>query len=170
MKGPGRPTKESVEERRRRILLFLVVSTATNAEVVKQLSVCVDAGERAIRSDLDALKEQLEACVEDELPHALMRAIDEATSYGDLKTLVNRVMESSTRGAITKEVADTLLAGISVQRHLIKAEDEAAPREAVRALELLTPDEEALLAEHRKKLAGPPVQPGEAVPPPGGAL
>jgi divalent metal cation (Fe/Co/Zn/Cd) transporter len=170
MKGPGRPTKASVEERRKKILLYLVVSTATNDAVVKQLTAVMDTGERAIRSDLEALKEQLESCAADELPRELMQAIDGSESYADLKTLVSRVMTSAARGEISKDVSDTLLAGITAQRHLIHAEEEHEPVDAVRALELLTPEEEALLAEHRKKLAGPPVQPGEVVPPPGGAL
>jgi hypothetical protein len=57
---------------------------------------------------------------------------------------------------------------VNVQRHLLRAEREEEPMEAIHALELLTPEEETLLAEHRRKLAGPPIQPGEAVPPPGG--
>jgi hypothetical protein len=165
--GPGRPTKASVEERRRKILLFLVVSAGANSDVVKQLAGYVETGERAIRSDLDAIKEQFESCVEDELPAELLQAIDATGSYTDLKTLVSRVMAASTSEAITKDVATTLLEGITVQRHLIRAEHEEEPHDAVRALELLTPDEEALLSEHRRNRAGPPVQPGEVVPPPG---
>jgi hypothetical protein len=169
MNGPGRPTKASVEERRRTIMVFLVGSAAASQDVVTRLAERAETTERTIRADLDALKEQLDSCVRDELPQELMRAIDSTTSYKDLQSLVSRVMAASANEKITKDVASTLLEGISVQRHLIRAEHEEEPIEAIRALELLTPEEEALLADYRRKLAGPPVQPGEAVPPPGGS-
>ncbi len=168
MSGPGRPTKSDVETRRRRLLLVLVRCTANSKEAVKRTCELMGVGERAIERDLEALEIELESCTGDELPQELTQAIEVAESYKDLQTLTSRIMSAVTDGSLTEERSKALLEGINVQRHLLRAERAEQPLEALRALEILTPEEDALLAEYRRKLAGPPIQPGEAVPPPGG--
>jgi hypothetical protein len=168
MSGKGRPTKSEVDARRRRLLLYLVRSTLNSPEGLRRMVELVGVGERATRRDLEALEIELESCKEDELPQELAQAIEVADSYKDLQTLTSRIMSAVTEGSISEDRSKALLEGINVQRHLLRAERAEQPLEGLRALEILTPDEEALLAEYRKRLAGPPIQPGEAVPPPGG--
>jgi transcriptional regulator with XRE-family HTH domain len=77
--------------------------------------------------------------------------------------------------AVALEVGDPMPASLDLAAKVLKSLKDTIKREreeendkALNALEVLTPDEQAVLAEHRKKVAGPPVQPGEYVRPPEG--
>jgi hypothetical protein len=168
MSGPGRPTRDDVDKRRRRILHVLVGSAAASEDAIKRLAERMGIGEKALKSDLEALKTELATLTEDELPESLLQAIGVADTYKLLQDLTKKIMAEMTSKTLDHKIGQTLIDAINAQRHMIHAEHEERPQEAVRALELLTPQEEALLQEHRKKLAGPPIQPGEAVPPPSG--
>jgi hypothetical protein len=158
-------TKLDVDKRRRQILLHLVGSSCASGAAVERLATRFDIPERTIRNDLEALKAELTTATED-LPETLLEAIGGADSYKKLQDLTSRLMAEMAAGKLDLALGQTLIDAITAQRHMIRAELEVKPQESVRALELLTPQEEALLADYRKKLAGPPVEPGVGVPPP----
>ena len=168
MSGPGRPSTDEVERRRTRILLFLVASAAESADAIARLTKLMGLKtDTTIKNDLVALKRELETVGEDELPEPLLQAIGGADTYRALHELTQRIMVAVGDGTLEGKLGEFLLQGITVQGHMIRAEKEERPLEAVRALELLTPQELEVLAEHRRRLAGPPIAPGAAVPPPG---
>ena len=75
--------------------------------------------------------------------------------------------------ALALELGDPMPQSLDLAAKVLKSLKDTLKREkdeenskALNALEILTPDEQAVLAEHRKKTAGPPVQPGEYVRPP----
>jgi hypothetical protein len=167
MSGPGRPTEEDVERRRKRLLVLMVISAKASPEAIKRLAEKIGTTDHTVKNDLIALNAELEAVAEDELPESLLRAIGGADTFRLLQDLTQKLMVEMASGKLDRELGETLLGAITVQRHMIKANKEEQPLEAVRALELLTPQELELLDQHRRKLAGPPVAPGAAVPPPG---
>ncbi|HZV03021.1 MAG TPA: hypothetical protein VFF73_40315 [Planctomycetota bacterium] len=169
VKGPGRPTKEEVAERRHRVRTLLVVRALEDDEAIAGLGERLGVGERAIRSDLEALREELQTGNRRESPEGLIQAIEAADSFRLLKSLGKTVMREMAQGRIERELGSALVDAIREQRQvLVKARDEEAEA-SVMALEILTPQEQAILDTYRKSLVPPALKPGEFPPPPEGA-
>jgi len=162
----GRPSKDAVAERRRSIKIFLAVSARASDDAVERIAKRLQVGEKAIRSDLDALRDEFEHDPSEELCQGLEEAIAVADTIGALRRLGKKVMAEMVKGDLDRALARALVEAIKEQRQLLVRQREEQSEAAIMALELLTPEEDALLKEHRAKLAGPPLKPGEAVPPP----
>jgi transcriptional regulator with XRE-family HTH domain len=106
---------------------------------------------------------------EETVARAIARAISGgAKTHAEITVIRRRLAAALLVGDVDEargELALHALKGLEVS---IKLEREENAHSELRALELLTPDEERLLAEHRAKVAGPPVQPGQYVKPPEG--
>ena len=80
--------------------------------------------------------------------------------------LLQRVASLYAAGEIDREMAETLERVIARRVQVLRHERAEKAVASVRALEVLTAEELALLREHRTRIAGPPLQPGVSVPPP----
>jgi hypothetical protein len=96
----------------------------------------------------------------------LLGAIEAARTAKDYTAVARRVASMMAVGILDRGDADAILGALREARASRKVEREENAREAVRALEVLTPAEAELLRRHRAELAGPPMQPGEMAPPP----
>ncbi len=166
MKHTGRPSNEAVAQRRRFLKIYLASSAAASDEAVKRIAERLQVGEKAIRADLEALREEFEDGPSDELSASLEQAILAADTFGALKRLGKKLMAEMAKQTLDRSLGTALVDAIKEQRQLLVKEREEKADAAIMALEILTPEEDALLKAHRKELAGPPVKPGEAVPPP----
>jgi hypothetical protein len=157
--------QDRTDRRRRQVLVWLLGSAKANDEVVKKLAERVSVKESTIHVDLSALKDELENAASDELLTELEQAIQAADTFGALKRLTKRLMSDMLVGRIDRSLGTALVEGVKEQRHvLVRERDEKT--QAIMALEILTPEEDALLRAHREKLAPKPLKPGESVPPP----
>jgi len=100
------------------------------------------------------------------LGKTLGEAIAAARTAKALQALVRVIAGRVAAEQMHTKMADSLERLISRQARLIKDAREESAIAKVRSLEILTPNEVKLLADYRRKLAGPVVQPGEAVEPP----
>jgi len=166
VKHTGRPSNETLAQRRRFIKIYLASSAAASDEAVKRISERLGVGEKAIRADLEALREEFEDGPADELAASLEQAILAADRFGALKRLGKKLMAEMAKQTLDRSLGAALVDAIREQRQLLVKEREEKTDAAIMALEILTPEEDALLKAHRKELAGPPVKPGQAVPPP----
>lgn len=103
----------------------------------------------------------------DQKKAALGEAVARAATFRELKECERDL------AVLALELGDPMPQSLDLTAKLLKSLKDTLKREkdeenskALNALEILTPDEQAVLAEHRKKTAGPPVQPGEYVRPP----
>ena len=161
--GSGEARKE---RRRRQHLLWLVSSAKANDEVIKRLADKAKVKVSTVREDLANLQDDLENTPSEELLADLKTAIEAADTFSALKRVGKKLMLDMLEGRIDRSLGQALVDGIKEQRQLLIREREEKVEASIMALEILTPEEDAFLREHRKKLAGPPLKPGEAVPPP----
>lgn len=169
MTGSGRPTKTNVERRRRRVALFLAASAAASDEAVKRIAEKLHVGERTVRADLDVLREELEARSVEVLPEGLLQAIRAAESFRLLKALGQKVMAEMVNGTINRELGSTLIDALREQRHALRAMREEQGHTAIKALEILSPQELEVLKSYRESCTPSPLKPGEFPPPPEGS-
>jgi hypothetical protein len=169
MSGSGRPTRTQVERRRRRVLVFLVNSAAASDDAVKRLAEKLRAAERTVRGDLEALREELDSDAAPVLPENLLEAIQGADSFRLLKALGKRVMIEMVKGAISRELGAALNDALREQRHTLRAMREEQGHAALKALEILTPQEQEALKRYRESLVPTPLKPGEFPAPPEGS-
>lgn len=96
----------------------------------------------------------------------LATEIEQAKTQRKLGTLLTRVMADYARGDLDAKQSERLESMINRRSSIVKLERLERADKQVRALRILTPAEVELLRVHRERLAGPPLQPGEAVPAP----
>jgi hypothetical protein len=96
----------------------------------------------------------------------LGEAILKATTFRKLGALLARIAAAVADGQLDPKKAETLERLVKTRSGILKKEREEQATAKVRALEILTADEVKLLEEHRAKLAGPPLKPGDYPPPP----
>lgn len=96
----------------------------------------------------------------------LATEIEHAKTQRKLGTLLTRVMADYARGALDAKQSERLESMINRRSSIVKLERLERADKQVRALRILTPREVELLRVDRERLAGPPLQPGEAVPAP----
>jgi len=169
MNGPGRPKRADVERRRKKILAFLVGSAGASEDVLKRLAEKLHVTQRTVRGDLDALGEELDSEAAPVLPENLLDAIQGADSFRLLKALGKRVMIEMVKGALSRELGAALNDALREQRHTLRAMREEQGHAALKALEILTPQEQEALKRYRESLVPTPLKPGEFPPPPDGA-
>ena len=169
MSGSGRPSRTQIERRQRRIMVFLVGSAAASDDAVKRLTEKLRVKERTVRSDLDAIREDLESDAAHVLPENLLDAIQGADSFRLLKALGKRVMIEMVKGTISRELGAALNDALREQRHALRAMREEQGHAALKALEILTPQEQDVLKRYRESLTPPSLKPGEFPPPPEGS-
>ena len=160
------PSRTPSDRRRRGILRFLVGSATLSQDVITQVAEKLAVGERTIRLDLECLREEIEGTSIDELPRDLLSAIQQASSFRLLKTLGERVMVEMVQGTITRELGQALTDALREQRHTLRAMREEQGHAALKALEVLTPQEYDALKAFRESLIPKPLKPGEFPPPP----
>lgn len=97
----------------------------------------------------------------------LITAIREATTAKALGAIARELAADLLEGNVDRLLAESAISALREARQSLKAAREEKLEARIRALEILTPEEERLLADHRKKVAGPPAAPGVYVPPPG---
>ena len=105
MSGPGRPNKDEIAQRRQRIRLFLAVSAAASEQAVKRIAEKLGVGERAVRGDLEAIRDEVEHAPSDDLSHDLLAAIEGADTFKLLKALGKKVMHEMVTGTIDRASA-----------------------------------------------------------------
>ncbi len=170
MNKPGRPRKDELFERRKKVRRFLVVSALGSEAAISRIATKLQVSERSLRSDLEALRDEIDSDPSSELTETLGQAIEAADTFGLLKALGKKVMHEMVRGTIDRALGTALIDAIREQRHvLLRARDEEA-QAAVTALEILTPQEQEVLKEYRESLVPEALKPGEFPPPPEGAL
>ena len=169
MSGPGRPKRADVERRRKKILAFLVGSAGASEDVLKRLAEKLHVTHRTVRSDLDALGEELDSEAAPVLPENLLDAIQGADSFRLLKALGKRVMIEMVKGALSRELGAALNDALREQRHTLRAMREEQGHAALKALEILTPQEQEALKRYRESLVPTPLKPGEFPAPPEGS-
>ena len=163
------PKQTNVDRRRRRVAVFLVASAAASEDVVKRLSEKLHVGERAIRGDLDVLRDEFEAARTNVLPEDLPAAIRAASSFRLLSALGKRVMVEMVTGNMERELGATLFDGLREQRHALRSQRGEDAEAAITALEILTPQDQEVLRKYRESLIPPALKPGEFPPPPEGS-
>lgn len=95
------------------------------------------------------------------------QAILKASTFRKLGGLAAMIAAAVADGLIEDlKKAELLEKFIKTRSAILKKEREETATAKVRALEILTEDEVELLAQHRAKLAGPPLKPGDYPPPP----
>ena len=166
MTGSGRPTKTNVERRRRKVALFLTASAAASEEAIKRIAEKLHVSERTVRADLDVLREELEAKNVEVLPQDLLQAIRAADSFRLLKVLGQKVMLELVNGTINRELGATLIDALREQRHTLRAMRDEQGHTAIKALEVLTPQELDALRKYRESHTPAALKPGEFPPPP----
>jgi hypothetical protein len=166
MRGVDRPIRAPSDRRRRNIVVFLVTSAAASDEAVERLAKKLSVGERTIRLDLEAVREEIESPSMDELPRDLLEAIQSAESFRLLKALGERVMIEMVQGTISRELGQALIDALREQRHTLRAMRDEQGHAALKALQILTPQELELLEKHRESLVPNALKPGEFPPPP----
>lgn len=139
MSGPGRPNKDEVAQRRQRIRLFLAVSAAASEQAVKRIAEELGVGERAVRGDLEAIRDQVEHAPSDDLSHDLLHAIEGADTFKLLKALGKKVMHEMVRGTIDRALGSALVEALREQRQVLLRERDEHAQVALTALEVLTP-------------------------------
>lgn len=93
-------------------------------------------------------------------------AISKANTAKALGNLMRDIGSMVARGRMELRMADTLEKCVARQAKLLHEAREEKAVAQIRALEILTDEETNLLRDYREKLAGPPLGPGDAVPPP----
>lgn len=169
MKGPGRPTKDEVAQRRQRIRIFLVGSAAVSDQAIRRISELLGVGERAVKGDLEAIRDELEHAPSDALTQTLSEAIEVADTFKLLKALGKRVMHEMVRGTIDRALGSALVEALREQRHVLVRERDEQAQAAITALEVLTPQEQEALQRYRNGLVPAALKPGEFPAPPEGA-
>jgi hypothetical protein len=89
-----------------------------------------------------------------------------ADTVAKLELVGRKVTTEILEGTIEPRVGDLVIAGLREQRQAMRMRMLERQEQAVAAIEILTPEEVALLASHRAARAPKPLQPGEAAPPP----
>lgn len=101
--------------------------------------------------------------------HRIARAIEGGAKTHAEVTIVERKLAAALLvGTVDEARGELALNALKGLKQSIKLEREESAHATLRALELLTPAEEKVLADYRAKIAGPPVQPSEYVRPPAG--
>lgn len=96
----------------------------------------------------------------------LEREIQAADTVARLEAVGRRVTVAILRGDVPPRVGDLVLAGLREQRQAMRMRMLEQQADAVRSIEVLTPDELQLLEAHRQARRPAPLRPGEAVEPP----
>lgn len=89
-----------------------------------------------------------------------------ARTHAEVAVVERRLAAGILTGLVDESRGELALSALKGLKQSIVREREENASATLRALELLTPDEEAVLAAYRSKLAGPPTQPGVYVAPP----
>ncbi len=168
MSNPGRPNKDEVAQRRQRIRLFLAVSAAASEQAVKRIAEKLGVGERAVRGDLEAIRDEVEHAPSDDLSHDLLAAIEGADTFKLLKALGKKVMHEMVTGTIDRALGSALVEALREQRQVLLRERDEQAQVALTALEVLAPQEHEALKRYRESLVPPSLKPGEFPPPPEG--
>jgi hypothetical protein len=166
MRGVDRPIRTPSDRRRRNVVIFLVTSAAASADAVARMAQKLNVGERTIRLDLDAIREEIESPSMDELPRDLLEAIQSAETFRLLKALGERVRVEMVQGTISRELGQALTDSLREQRHTLRAMRDEQGHGALKALEVLTPQELEVLRAYRESLVPRGLKPGEFPPPP----
>jgi hypothetical protein len=166
MRGVDRPIRSPSDRRRRNVVRFLVVSAAASAEAVKRIAERLDVGERTIRLDLETVREEIDGSSTDDLPRDLLSAIQSADSFRLLKGLGERVMVEMVQGTISRELGQALTDALREQRHTLRAMRDEQGHAALKALEILTPQELEVVKAYRANQVPKALKPGEFPPPP----
>ena len=151
------------------MLLVLVGSASVSNDAVSMLATKHDVGERTVRLDLEAIRQELSDELAEVLPRDLLEAIQSAKSFGLLKTLGERVMLEMVQGTITRELGQALNDVLREQRHTLRAMREEQGHTALRAIEVLTPQELEALRKYRESVVPRALKPGEFPAPPSDA-
>ncbi len=165
----SKPIRTPTDRRRRNVMLFLVASAAASEDAVKRIAERLKVGERTIRLDLDAIRDEVDAPSLDVLPPELLDAIHAADSFRLLKALGKRVMAEMVQGTLTRELGLALIDALREQRHALRAMRDEQGHAALKALEILTPKEREVLIAYRTTLVPKALKPGEFPAPPEGA-
>lgn len=96
----------------------------------------------------------------------LAREIEEADTVTKLELVGRKVTTQILEGTIEPRVGDLVIAGLREQRQAMRMRMLERQEQAVSAIEILTPEEVALLVGHRAARAPKPLQPGDAAAPP----
>lgn len=91
-----------------------------------------------------------------------------AKTHAEITVIRRRLTAALLVGEIDEDRGELALQALKGLEVSIKLEREEGAHAELRALELLTPDEERVLAEYRAKIAPAAVKPGEYVKPPQG--
>jgi predicted ArsR family transcriptional regulator len=165
----GRLKESNVDRRRRRLLVMLLASAAANDEVVQRLAEKLSVGEKAVRNDFDVLREEFEAARKEVLPQDLPAAIRAGNTPSLLKALGQRIMLGLVDRSIDAELASGLVDLLREQRHILRAVHQEQGLAAIKALDVLTPQEQEVLRKYRDNITPAALKPGEFPPPPEGS-
>jgi hypothetical protein len=164
MSGPGRPTKQVVNQRKRQILVFLVASAAASEDAVKRIASKLQLQEGSVRAYLESMRGEVER---DQIPSDdLANAIKTADSFKALRALAKQVQLGIAARTIDPTAGSSHLEAIREQRQLLRAERQEQAQAVLQNLEPMTMDEVERFEAWREARAIRPLAPGEAALPP----
>lgn len=125
--GPGRPKKEEVAARRRKVGALLVISALGSRDAIERIAAKMSIGKAAIKSDLQALRLDFEEEKPEEpdlvSPLVLELAAEAraADTLPKLELVGRRVSEAMLAGTIDRSMGPMLTSQLKEQRQLLLA-------------------------------------------------
>jgi transcriptional regulator with XRE-family HTH domain len=144
-------------------------STAPSVKKLERWLKRFEAGASETAQAAEISDEELGEDEDETVARAIARAISGgAKTHAEITVIRRRLAAALLVGDIDDSRGELALQALKGLETSLKLEREEGAHAELRALELLTPDEERILAEYRARVAGPPVQPGQYVRPPEG--